>query len=504
MSFGEDLNDLVARSANGLHATHPSWERVQLGDIAHVVNGYPFKSSGFSPNEGTPVIRIRDVTSGAVSTFYRGVVDDPRMRFVNDGQIVIGMDGDFNCRLWEGGRALLNQRVCAVEADEEFYSQKFLAYALPGYLRLINDHTSSVTVKHLSSRTVQEIPLPLPPMPEQHRIVEKIESLFAQLDKGEESLRQVQTLLARYRQSVLKAAVTGELTADWRAQHAGQLEHGRDLLERILKARRENWQGRGKYKEPVEPDTSDLPELPEGWVWTSLDALITDGPTNGVSPRETTDPSGCLSFKLTATTSGKFIINSRTVKRVDFHPGEDSKYWLREGDVLIQRGNTIEYVGTAAVFPGPSNCYIYPDLMMRVRFSNQLLASWAVIWINFDYAKRHFRRLATGTAGNMPKINSTTLKSLAVPIPSEEEVRRILEVLNDFERSVDSAFQLTQSGFTRSSALRQSILKDAFSGKLVPQDPNDEPAAELLARIQASRAPAKKAPRRSRKAPEPA
>ncbi len=85
-----------------------------------------------------------------------------------------------------------------------------------------------------------------------------------------ESLRQVQKLLARYRQSVLKAAVTGELTADWRARHAGNLEHGRDLLARILKARRENWQGRGKYKEPVEPDTSSLPELPEGWVWATV------------------------------------------------------------------------------------------------------------------------------------------------------------------------------------------------------------------------------------------
>ncbi|HDQ39652.1 MAG TPA: hypothetical protein ENN39_01280, partial [Desulfonatronum sp.] len=122
---------------------------------------------------------------------------------------------------------------------------------------------------------------PLPPLNEQHRIVEKIETLFARLDKGEETLREVQKLLARYRQSVLKAAVTGQLTADWRAENAHRLEHGRDLLARILQTRRETWDGRGKYKEPVAPDTTGLPELPEGWVWASLDMLgeITTGST---------------------------------------------------------------------------------------------------------------------------------------------------------------------------------------------------------------------------------
>jgi hypothetical protein len=91
------------------------------------------------------------------------------------------------------------------------------------------------------------------PLNEQRRIVEKIETLFARLDKGEEALRDVQKLLARYRQSVLKAAVTGQLTADWRAENAHRLEHGQDLLARILQTRRETWEGRGKYKEPCRP-----------------------------------------------------------------------------------------------------------------------------------------------------------------------------------------------------------------------------------------------------------
>ena len=273
MSFGENIDELVENSTNGLHGTHPTWERVKVGEIATLVNGFAFKSGGFNDADGTPIVRIRDVTKGAPGTFYKGPVDDPRMTWIENGQIVIGMDGDFNCRVWTGGKALLNQRVCTLSTNEKLYSQRFLAFALPGYLKLINNHTSSVTVKHLSSLTVRDIPLPLPPLNEQRRIVEKIETLFARLDKGEEALRDVQKLLARYRQSVLKAAVTGQLTADWRAENAHRLEHGRDLLARILQTRRETWDGRGRYKEPTAPDTNDLLELPEGWVWASVDQL---------------------------------------------------------------------------------------------------------------------------------------------------------------------------------------------------------------------------------------
>ena len=331
--------------------------------------------------------------------------------------------------------------------------------------------------------------VPIAPLNEQRRIVEKIETLFARLDKGEEALRAVRTLLARYRQSVLKAAVTGQLTADWRAENAHRLEHGRDLLARILQTRRDTWQGRGKYKEPAAPDTSDLPELPEGWVWASLDSLILDGPTNGVSPKGI-DQGGCLSFKLTATTSGDFVINDDTIKRVYYHPEERSKYWLRAGDVLIQRGNTIDYVGTAAIFPGPSNSYIYPDLMMRIRLPDSLIAKWSVAWINCEFAKRHFRRLATGTAGNMPKINGATVKTLAIPLPPKAEIERCLDLLDEAKAKALHVSNWCNSELARSAALRQSILKEAFAGRLVPQDPADEPAADLLARITGTRAAA--------------
>jgi type I restriction enzyme, S subunit len=131
---------------------------------------------------------------------------------------------------------------------------------------------------------ILETPLPVPPENEQRRIVEKVDELFSQIEAGEEALARAQKLLERYRQSILNAAVTGELTREWREQHEGELESGEDLLKRILKARREAWEqaelakmhARGKppsddrwkqkYKEPEPPGTTDLAHLPEGWV----------------------------------------------------------------------------------------------------------------------------------------------------------------------------------------------------------------------------------------------
>jgi type I restriction enzyme S subunit len=362
------------------------------------------------------------------------------------------------------------------------------------YLRASNGQILKACAKHgttvasIDTERLKNFSVPIAPLKEQRRIVEKIETLFTRLDKGEEALCEVQRQLARYRQSVLKAAVTGELTADWRAQNARKLEHGKDLLARILQTRRRTWEGQGKYKEPVKPNDSELPSIPNGWVWASLDMLITDGPTNGVSPKEAWKHEGSPSFKLTATTSGKFVINENTVKWVSLEVEENDKRWLKTGDVLLQRGNTIEYVGTAAVFPGPDNKFIYPDLMMRIRFSDTPIADWAVRWINFEYAKRHFRRLATGIAGNMPKINGTTVRSLAIPLPPHEEIVRLLEVVKEEEARFEYVTHFCETELTRSAALRQSILKDAFAGRLVPQDPSDEPASELLARIRAEKA----------------
>jgi type I restriction enzyme S subunit len=211
MSFTANIDEIVAENHNRLLGLRPSWKRVRLKEVATILNGFPFESAKFKKDHGTPLLRIRDVVRGETETFYDGEYDPAFL--VKPGDLVVGMDGDFNSARWRSEPALLNQRVCKLTVDPSRYSSRFLEYVLPGYLAAINAHTPSVTVKHLSSRTVADIPLPFPPLDEQERVVAEFEKQFTRLDAGVASLKRVHTGLKSYRASVLKAACEGRLFA---------------------------------------------------------------------------------------------------------------------------------------------------------------------------------------------------------------------------------------------------------------------------------------------------
>ncbi|WP_295429923.1 restriction endonuclease subunit S [uncultured Thiodictyon sp.] len=214
MDLTKAVDEIIAEDRTGLLAKHLSWERVALRDVATVLNGYPFDSAHFNRVFGAPLICIRDVVSGSTNTFYSAPFDEQFL--VNRGDLIVGMDGDFNSARWCSAPGLLNQRVCKISSHDHVYSGKLLEYALPGYLAAINAATSSITVKHLSSRTIEDISLPLPPRKEQERIVERLEEVLSDLDDGIAELKAAQKKLVQYRQSLLKAAVDGTLTASWR------------------------------------------------------------------------------------------------------------------------------------------------------------------------------------------------------------------------------------------------------------------------------------------------
>ena len=147
---------------------------VQLGECALVVNGFAFKSDLFTTErQGLPIIRIRDVIRGRSETYYTG--DYPSSAIIQNGDLLIGMDGEFNIARWQGGRALLNQRVCKLEALSDKSDTSYLRYALPVILKRIEDRTPFVTVKHLSSEDLKEEPIPLPKLSEQKRIARLLE-----------------------------------------------------------------------------------------------------------------------------------------------------------------------------------------------------------------------------------------------------------------------------------------------------------------------------------------
>jgi len=328
-------------------------------------------------------------------------------------------------------------------------------------------------------------PVALPPLNEQRRIVEKIEELFTKLDAGVRSLKQIQALLKSYRRSVLKAAVEGELSREWREAHRGELEPASDLLERILQERREKFAGK-KYKEPASPDTSELPPLPDGWEWASVDHALSEPMVNGLSVKGSDSPPGVAALKLDAMTANGLNFARSRYLPIDTTKAEN--LWIREGDFFISRGNgTLSLVGRGSLAQEPPFPAIFPDTMIRARIADILHStSWIpAIWQS-SFIRRQIENRAKTTAG-IHKVSQADLKSIALPVPPLEEQRFIVEEVERRLSVVDKLEATVAANLKQAGGLRQSILKRAFSGKLVPQYPEDEPAGLLLERIRSER-----------------
>lgn len=314
----------------------------------------------------------------------------------------------------------------------------------------------------------------------------RVDALFAEVAEGEAALAAARKGLDTFRRALLKAAVSGELTKDWRPANP-VTETGRDLLVRIAKERVSSAvpNGRRRSANISLPDT--LPGLPEDWTWARLGDLTISGPTNGYSPKKSTDGSGTLALKLTATTKGQIDLNDRATKLLSetIPPGSD--LFLKPGDLLFQRGNTPEYVGIAAIYEGPRDKYVYPDLMIRIRTTTSSMAEWIWRVANSPLGRKYMMDKASGTAGTMPKISGEILRNFPVPVPPSAEINEILRRVNDALSASADTLALLDAEAADAARLKQSILKAAFAGRLVPQDPADEPADALLARLKETR-----------------
>lgn len=495
MSFTSSLADIVSDNSSGLLSIHDTWGRVNLSDVAMIQNGFPFNSDGFSVDSGFPVIRIRDILKGVTATYFNGEYDDSYV--VRSGELLVGMDGDFNSSVWSGQDALLNQRVCRVSPQAQYYDKRLLAYALPGYLKAINERTSSITVKHLSSKTVGEIPLPLPPRSEQERLASKLDELFSDLDAGVAALERAKAKLKRYRASVLKATVEGRLTAEWRKANPPK-ETGEQLLARILAERKSKWEEaqlakfkakgqkppknwREKYVEPVRPDVSGLPELPEGWCWATMGQCFTVSVGATPSRKEPSYWNGSIPW----VSSGE--VQFGRIKHTREHITESglknsSTRVNPSGSVILGMIGEGKTRGQAAILDveacNNQNCAAIWVSQAGIK------PEFIYYWLFGQYDKTR----SLGSGNNQPALNKSIVERMVFPLPPLDEMSDIVEQLElAFSVAAEAEVSVSNS-LSRASRLRQSILKRAFEGKLIPQDPNDEPASVLLERIKAERA----------------
>lgn len=378
--------------------------------------------------------------------------------------------------------------VCIVRPATEPLSNRWLMNFInaPDFRASVAQLQSGSTRKRISKANLCTIQLPVPPAPEQHRIVEAIESYFTRLDDAVATLERVQRNLKRYRTSVLKAAVEGRLVsteAELARAEGRDYEPASLLLERILAERRRRWQengSRGKYHEHGAPEMSSLTKLPEGWRWVRLDGVCDVQLGQQRAPVHTAaEIQHPYVRAANITWSG---LDLSDVKFMGFPDRE--RYRLKYGDVLLSEasGSPME-AGKPAVWKEQIAGACYQKTLLRVRALNpdRLLPEYLRLVFLRDCLTGKFARLAPGVG--IVHITAERLVAWTVPLPPTEEQRRIVA---ETER-VESILSRLSSSATEQIAglarLRQSILKWAFEGKLADQDPNDEPATALLERI---------------------
>ncbi len=440
-----------------------------------------------APSRARQLIRVNDVLFSTVRTYLKNIALVPE---IHDGQIA------------STGFSVLR--------GESGISSKYLFYysLTDPFLNALSKLQRGTSYPAVRDSDVRAQPIPLPPLPEQQRIVAKIEELFTQLDAGVAALKKAKAQLRRYRQAVLKAAVEGELTREWREAHRGELEPASVLLERILEERRARWEAeqlekekmrakgkvpkddkwKRKYKEPSAADWGSLHELPDGWVWVTLEQIAKDTRIGIVRSlrQQNAEGRGAAYIKMNnVTMDGRVLLDDLVF--VETSKDELRRYGIRKGDVLFNTRNSVELVGKTGLVRQDVKDTVYNNNLMRIRATGGVFPEFLVYQMCSNSYRRRLERVKRATT-NVAALYAKDMLPLPMVLPPTteqraiaDEVERRLSVIDDLERAVEQSLK-------RAERLRQSILKRAFEGKLAPQDPSDEPASVLLERIKAEKA----------------
>jgi type I restriction enzyme S subunit len=255
------------------------WRKMRIGDALTLINGRAFKPTEWTKS-GVPIARIQNLNNSDASfNYYDG--DLPEKFLLDDGDLLFAWSGtpgtSFGAHIWRGGKAWLNQHIFKVQFDESQFDKRFLQLAinqnLAEYIRAAH---GGAGLAHITKGRFESSEIPVPPVGEQRRTVAEIEKQFTRLESGITALRRVQANLKRYRAAVLKAACEARLVpteSELARKERRTYEPADKLLERNLAERRKNWKGRGKYKEPVAPNTATLSPVPKGWIWATVEQL---------------------------------------------------------------------------------------------------------------------------------------------------------------------------------------------------------------------------------------
>ncbi|MTI86592.1 MAG: type I restriction endonuclease subunit S [Balneolaceae bacterium] len=463
------------------------WKKKQLGEVAEYVNGRAFKPKEWKKS-GLPIIRIQNLNDETAPYNYSDEKHKDKY-LVKNGDLLFAWSASLGAYIWKGGDAWLNQHIFRVDHDESI-NKKYLYYCLTNVVEELYAKTHGSGMVHVTKGKFEETEVPVPSIEEQNRIVEKIEELFSELDNGVENLKKAQKQLKIYRQAVLKDAFEGKLTKEWREQQ-DDLPTPEELLQQIKAERKahrqreltewekevEQWEKDGepgrKPRKPSKPknlpqitkdDLSSLPEIPSTWRYTYLYDLGDLGRGKSKHRPRNDDKlfkDGTIPFIQTGEVKAatKYL---RTFEDTYNEFGlSQSKLWPK-GTLCITIAANIAETAILDI----NACF--PDSIVGYTSYASITDKLFVFYFIQSVQKR-LEAFAPATA--QKNINLTTLENLLVPLCSLKEQKEIVNEIESRLSVVDQLEQTIKENLQKAEALRQSILKKAFGGELVKEEP---------------------------------
>jgi type I restriction enzyme S subunit len=511
-----------------------SWVQAPLGEVApKITKGTTPTTNGYAfVDRGVNFIKIENIAQGkiavdSISQFISEAAHKSQTRSIlKEDDILFSIAGSIGITAIVDASHLpanTNQALAIISGISDFFLPKFLKLQLESFVaRATTAKARGGAMNNISLGDLREAVVTIPPLPEQHRIVEKIEALFSELDAGQDNLTRAQAQLKLYRQSLLKAAFQGRLTTDWRAANPDKLESPETLLSRIRSERDarykqalDDWQhalsewraggevgdrpSKPRRNPDQDPPTTQQREMmvtpPDGWQWLQVAdfAFVTKLAGFEYTKYVKYDPSGDLQV-IKAENAGPHgfketdfsLIRSKSVENL-------TRSFLEGGELLMVFVGA--GTGNVGIVPAGRRFFLGPNIGMARIESTAIIPRYVELFLRSPLGCE--LKLATVKAVAQPSLSMATIRQVPVVIPPTAEQVEIVRTLDAQLEATDQIEIEITTALAKISALRQSILKQAFSGRLVPQDPDDEPASALLARLRDT-APA---PRTRRKTP---
>ena len=405
-----------------------TWCWALLPDVADILYGFPFNSERFNEAQtGMPIIRIRDIISGQSKTFSDEECDE-RYR-VKRGDMLVGMDGNFQVAFWNSEDAWLNQRVCKITADPFLLNQNYLFFYLPIILAEINGSVSYSTVKHLSAKILNAMLIPLPPLVEQKRIVAKIEELLPLIDRYEQAWTRLEDFNKRFpgdmQKSLLQLAIQGKLVPQRPEEGTGK-----ELYQKI-QAEKQSLIRSGKLKKekPLPEITDDEKpfDIPESWVWVRL-ASVTDMLSGFAFKSEDYRQNGLFRL-LRGINLGVDCIRWNDTVYIDTVSDRMLEYKLSNGDVLLGLDRPWISDGTrVAIFDEPEETYLV-QRVLRIRGLGYMSSLFIALLLHSSLLKNPLGGETTGIS--VPHISPNQVGNILIPLPPLAEQKRIVAKLEE-------------------------------------------------------------------------